>query len=86
MEIRVAESFTAVPASDWNALVEEGNPFMRHEFFSALEDTGCIGKGTAWQPLLFLAYAPGLVAAIPAFSRSDSYGEYIFDWAAPSGA
>lgn len=81
MEIRIAESFSAVPASHWNALVEEGNPFMRYEFLAALEDTGCIGKGTAWRPLLFLAYAPGLVAAIPAFVRSDSYGEYIFDWA-----
>lgn len=81
MEIRIADSFSVVPAAEWNRLVEETNPFMRHEFFAALENTGCIGKGTAWQPLLFLADNPQLVAAIPAFIRSDSYGEYIFDWA-----
>jgi predicted N-acyltransferase len=81
MEIRSANSFAAVPEADWNALVEETNPFMRHEFFAALEKTGCIGAGTAWQPLLLFAYDPKLIAAIPAFIRSDSYGEYIFDWA-----
>lgn len=81
MEIRIAESFTAVPAAEWNALVEKTNPFMRHEFLAALESTGCIGRGAAWQPLLFLAYDTRLVAAVPAFVRSDSYGEYIFDWA-----
>ncbi|GAB4431341.1 MAG: GNAT family N-acetyltransferase [Turneriella sp.] len=81
MEIRIADSFRTVPAAEWNKLVEPGNPFMRHEFFSALEETRCIGAATAWQPLLFLAYGEELLAAIPAFIRSDSYGEYIFDWA-----
>jgi hypothetical protein len=81
MEIRIADSFSAVPAYAWNTLVEETNPFMRHEFFAALENTRCIGRQTQWQPLLFLAYDPQLVAAIPAFVRGDSYGEYIFDWA-----
>lgn len=81
MEIRIADTFSAVLADAWNTLVEKTNPFMRHEFFAALENTRCIGKGTAWQPLLFLAFDPQLVAAIPAFVRSDSYGEYIFDWA-----
>ncbi len=81
MEIRIADSFMQVQPALWNALVEKNNPFMRHEFFAALEKTRCIGEKTAWQPLIFLAYAPHLVAAIPAFVRSDSYGEYIFDWA-----
>ncbi|MFZ5629098.1 MAG: GNAT family N-acetyltransferase [Spirochaetota bacterium] len=81
MEIRIADSFRTVPAAEWNKLVEAGNPFMRHEFFAALENTGCIGRTSAWQPLLFLGFNPQLVAAIPAFIRSDSYGEYIFDWA-----
>jgi len=69
-------------AENWNALVELGNPFMRHEFLSALEETGCTGKDHAWQPMFVREKSNGnLVGAIPAFLRTDSYGEYIFDWA-----
>lgn len=82
MQIRLADSLTGIPAAEWNALVEETNPFMRHEFLLALEKSACIGRGMPWQPLLFLGYEAGsLAAAIAAFVRSDSYGEYIFDWA-----
>jgi predicted N-acyltransferase len=39
----------AVDAAAWNALAG-GSPFLRHEFLYALERSGCIGPGTAWQP------------------------------------
>ncbi len=81
MRIEIAHSFQAVNPTEWNRLVEPTNPFMRHEFFDALEKTGCIGAGTSWEPTLFLAYEEAtLVGAIPAFRRWDSFGEYIFDW------
>ena len=58
------------------------NPFLRHEFFAALEHTGCIGPGTGWDPTyITLSDAKGLAAAAPAFTKSHSYGEFVFDFA-----
>lgn len=55
---------------------------MRHEFLAALENTQCTGEGAAWQPMFITNHSNGkLAGAIPAYLRSDSYGEYIFDWA-----
>lgn len=82
MTSQVFTSVAAIDPQKWNLLVEPGNPFMRHEFLLALEETGCIGPNLPWQPR-FIVAANGdeYRGAVAAFERSDSYGEYIFDWA-----
>ena len=71
-----------LPASDWDALLSAGQPFLRHAFLTSLEDSGAVGSGTGWLPAhLILRDAQGrLVAAAPAYRKSHSYGEYVFDW------
>ncbi|AFM13338.1 GNAT family N-acetyltransferase [Turneriella parva] len=82
MTSQVFTSIAAIDAEKWNALVEPGNPFMRHEFLLALEETGCIGPNLPWQPRFVVAnQGDAYLGAVAAFERSDSYGEYIFDWA-----
>src|ERR1041385_7249653 len=55
---------------------------MRHEFLSALIDTGCAAAGRGWAPQFLLASRAGeLVGAMPIFAKNHSYGEYVFDWA-----
>ena len=55
---------------------------MRYEFLAALENTGCTGKKSGWQPAFTAAFdGDELVGTIPSYLRGDSYGEYIFDWA-----
>ena len=44
--IEQVSSIRAVAAAEWNGLVTDGDPFMRHEFLTALETSGCIGAGT----------------------------------------
>jgi predicted N-acyltransferase len=79
--VRVVESLAAVEREEWNALAGE-QPFMRHEFLSALIDSGCASRRTGWRPqILCLRRAGALVAAMPLFSKTHSYGEYVFDWA-----
>ena len=57
-------------------------PFVRHEFLSALIDTGCASARSGWRPQFLLVRRAGaLVAAMPLFAKSHSYGEYVFDWA-----
>jgi predicted N-acyltransferase len=70
----------AVDAAAWNALAG-GSPFLRHEFLYALERSGCIGPGTAWQPCYVVARDDrGLAGALPHCITYDSHGEFVFDW------
>ncbi|WKN23830.1 GNAT family N-acetyltransferase [Azotobacter vinelandii] len=70
-------------ASDWDALLPGPQPFLRHAFLSTLEDSGCVGGRSGWQPAhrLFRDEAGRLLAALPAYVKTHSYGEYVFDWA-----
>lgn len=80
--LRVADSIDSVPAQQWNALESGGNPFVRHEFLLALERTGCVRAGSGWTPChLLLQNSSGeLEAALPLYSKIDSWGEFVFDW------
>jgi uncharacterized protein len=84
IEARIARSVGELPAAEWNALAG-GNPFLSHEFLTALEDSGSVGPGTGWSPApIVIAGASGdLLAALPAYFKSHSQGEYVFDhsWA-----
>ena len=79
--VSVVDSLGGVAAEEWNALA--GNqPFVRHEFLSALMDTGCASARSGWAPSFILVRRAGeLVGAMPLFAKSHSYGEYVFDWA-----
>ena len=56
-----------------------------HAFLSALEDSGSVGPGTGWEPMPFVIEGEQgrLAAALPAYLKSHSQGEYVFDhsWA-----
>ena len=45
---KVAGSVGALPKDQWDALAG-GNPFVSHDFLTALEDSGSVGPGTGWQ-------------------------------------
>jgi predicted N-acyltransferase len=79
---RVAPSVGALPAAEWDALGGD-NPFVSHAFLSALEDSASVGPGTGWTPApLVLEDRSGcLLGALPAYAKSHSQGEYVFDHA-----
>jgi len=78
--IQVADSLQAVDAREWNALAGP-QPFVRHEFLSALLETGCASARTGWTPrFLLLRRGGALAGAMPLFAKTHSYGEYVFDW------
>src|SRR5690606_32798063 len=54
-----------------------------HGFLSALEDSGSVGPGTGWQPVhrIWRDEQGRLQAALPAYLKQHSYGEYVFDHA-----
>jgi predicted N-acyltransferase len=79
--VRIVQSLTGVDPAEWNALAGP-QPFLRHEFLSALIDTGCASAKSGWLPQFLLLRRSGhLVGAMPLFAKNHSYGEYVFDWA-----
>lgn len=81
LTVRTAGSLEGVNAADWDGLDHAPSPFLEHGFLRALELSGSIGEGSGWAPVYLLAESGGeLVGAVPAFIKSHSYGEYIFDW------
>ena len=82
MELRLHDSFAKIAPAAWDALVGAHWPFLEHAFLHGLSLTGCVGGATGWQPLpLTLHDGDALVGAVPLYVRTDSYGEFIFDWA-----
>jgi predicted N-acyltransferase len=69
--------------ADWDGCAASANPFVSYGFLSALEDSGSVGKRTGWHPrYVVLRDAAGGVAAVaPAYAKTNSYGEYVFDHA-----
>lgn len=82
MNIETLSSLGELPATEWDALAPAGQPFLRHAFLSALEDSGSVGAHCGWQPAhrLLRDGAGRLCAAAPAYVKSHSRGEYVFDW------
>lgn len=72
-----------VDAAEWNALDGSGHPFLQHAFLDALEATGCVGEDTGWIPAHLVVSESGsgrLVAAVPQYLKTHSWGEFVFDW------
>lgn len=85
LSIQMNKSIRAISKQNWNSLaLPYGNPFVRFEFLSALEDSGCVSGETGWQPLhLTIRSDHDLLACMPLYLKSHSMGEYVFDqgWA-----
>ncbi len=82
MEIAVLDNLLAVDRQAWNRLVVGNNPFLRHEFLSALESHNCVSKESGWEPQHIVIYDDNkqLVGAIPLYIKHHSHGEFVFDW------
>jgi predicted N-acyltransferase len=61
------------------------NPFISHAFLSSLEDSGSATGRTGWQPqhLALEGTNGSIIGVVPAYLKSHSQGEYVFDrgWA-----
>ncbi|HXI75884.1 MAG TPA: peptidogalycan biosysnthesis protein, partial [Steroidobacteraceae bacterium] len=82
MTARLLSSIAQVEAASWNALVGNGQPFLRHEFLLAMEDSGCTVPRTGWTVRhLVIDDARGRpVGALPLYRKSHSRGEFVFDF------
>lgn len=90
--VRYVSSIEEIGRDRWNALTGTANPFTRYEFLHALETTGCTNEKSGWQPHHAVVYSgtgsaeegleggSQLLAVMPLYLKTNSWGEYVFDW------
>lgn len=83
MRAQTETPLAIIDPAQWDALERDDDPFLSYAYLSALEDTGQVGPETRWQPChITLRDASGaLLGALPLYRKSDSWGEFVFDFA-----
>ncbi|MBX2849312.1 MAG: GNAT family N-acetyltransferase [Acidiferrobacterales bacterium] len=85
MHIVIHTQINQINADQWNRMLSDNNPFMRYEYLLGLELSGCVNAACGWQPSHIAAYddenKSNLLGVMPCYIKTNSYGEYIFDWA-----
>ena len=93
LKLRTVRSIGEIDKALWErfrravdpAKTDPDNPFLTYEFLNALEESGCVGGRTGWQPshLVLEDESDTIIALAPAYLKSHSMGEYVFDqsWA-----
>ena len=81
--VRLAPSVSSLPAAQWDALTDTGNPFVSHTFLSVMEESASVGGTSGWTaaPIVIERPGEGLVGALPAYLKDHSQGEFVFDHA-----
>jgi uncharacterized protein len=82
MRIERLSSIEHVNETAWRELEPQDFPFFDFEFLRALESSGSIGDSTGWSPVYLVCkdHMGRILGALCLYLKTDSYGEYIFDW------
>ncbi|MDG2243818.1 MAG: GNAT family N-acetyltransferase [Rhodospirillaceae bacterium] len=86
IDVRVVPSIHEIDAAQWDRCARQTsadfNPFVRHAFYSALEDSESVTRESGWQPqhVAIETIKGELLACSAMYLKDHSYGEYVFDW------
>jgi predicted N-acyltransferase len=82
---QIVSGVSALDPLEWDALNPSANPFVSHAFLTALEESSSVGPGSGWSPapIIIRDENGSVIGALPAYLKSHSQGEYVFDhgWA-----
>ncbi len=83
LRAEIIDAINSVTPGAWNNLQGTDYPFLRHEFLAAMEATACVGPGTGWHPCHAVLYDDqnNLIGAMPLYQKTNSWGEFVFDFA-----
>jgi predicted N-acyltransferase len=83
LEIRTHASMRDMGQAVYESVLPEGRPpFLSFAWLDALERTGCVGEERGWLPQHISLYEQGqCVAVAPAYVKTNSEGEFVFDYA-----
>ncbi len=81
MKVSLINHIQELSREEWNRVTGIEYPFIRYEFLHALENSACVSDKTGWVPQHCLVYeGTELIALMPMYRKSHSYGEYVFDF------
>lgn len=81
MHVRQLFGIEEIEPEKWRALEPPDFPFFDYEFLRELERSRSIGPRSGWSPIYLICEEGGnSVGALCLYVKTDSYGEYIFDW------
>ncbi|WP_046656532.1 GNAT family N-acetyltransferase [Lysobacter capsici] len=82
LSIRLLGSLGDIDATQWDALHDGTNPFIAHAFLHGMEIHGCLREDWGWAPHHLTVWdGDALIAAMPAYLKQNSHGEFVFDHA-----
>lgn len=90
ISVKVVKSISELDREEWNScailysadgLDKIEDPFISYDFLDALEKSKSVGENTGWLPYHLAAIRKNkLIGAVPLYLKSNSQGEYIFDY------
>jgi uncharacterized protein len=76
------QTISNISSTAWNRLNPDQHPFLSHSFLSGLEQHQCLRRRLGWEPSPVTLEQNGtLIAAAPAYIKTNSHGEFVFDHA-----
>ncbi|NIF24324.1 GNAT family N-acetyltransferase [Candidatus Pantoea multigeneris] len=84
MPLRALHTLTDIAPENWDRLLPDDQPFLRHAFLLSLEESHSVRPEAGWRSEHLVWQEAGkITAAIPGYRKHNSSGEYVFDhgWA-----
>ena len=79
--VNFIDSIDQITPSNWNDLTTSHSPLFQYQFFNILEKSQSVSAKQGWQAHHLLATSENeLIAVMPMYLKSHSWGEYVFDW------
>jgi predicted N-acyltransferase len=81
VKVEFLNSIEDISKEDWDGTFNNAYPFLKYEFLKCLEITKCVSSDQGWQPLhAIVTEKEKVIAVMPLYIKTDSQGEFIFDW------
>ena len=81
MKVDFVDSIEKINKEDWKSVLNNKYPFLQYDFLKTLEVTKCVSPEQGWTPFhVVVSDGEMIVAIMPLYIKTDSQGEFIFDW------
>jgi len=82
LNVQILPEINSIAADDWQTVSCGDEVFNQQPFLHALEQSGCVGGDSGWHAYhLQFSDDDGLQGVVPAYVKTHSWGEFVFDWA-----